>query len=116
MGRKSDLERGSQGRGVWWESGREACEEGEGEKNLICKNQQILHLDENKPSKMHNLECEPWVDWAGLALRQSRAQSAQLIQKGVWEITRWSQFPQGSGVFRLKVWPIQVRFCFKVVF
>lgn len=62
MGRKSDLERGSQGQGVWQESGREACEEGEGGKKLICKKQQILHLDENKPSKKHNLECERRVD------------------------------------------------------
>ena len=63
MGRKSDLERGSQGQGVWQESGRGACEEGEGRKKpLNCKKQQILHLDENKPSKKHNLECEPRVD------------------------------------------------------
>lgn len=51
-------------------------------KNLLCKNQQILHFDENKPSKKHNLECDPRVDWAGLALRQRRFQSVQLITKG----------------------------------
>lgn len=28
-----------------------------GKNNLICKTQQILQLDENKPSKKHTLEC-----------------------------------------------------------
>lgn len=50
MGRKSDLERGSQGKGVWQERGREASEEGGG-KIFTCKTQQILYLDEYRTRK-----------------------------------------------------------------
>lgn len=75
MGRKSDLERGSEGQEFWQERGREACEEGGG-KILTCKTQQILYLDENKPRKEPNLEYEPRVDGAGLTLCQRKAQSA----------------------------------------
>lgn len=50
MGRKSDLGRGSQGKGVWQGRGRKAPDEGGG-KIFTCKTQQILYLDENETRK-----------------------------------------------------------------
>jgi len=52
VGRKSDLERGSQQQGVWQESGIEACEEGEGEKSpLFVKTRKFCNQMKINPAR-----------------------------------------------------------------